>query len=259
MPYRVSASGLSARWDARAGPTEWPRAIHSSRCGASAPIEVASPCPVYTSVSPGSVSTFSRDGVDDRVEVTERPARRTRTTGEQSVTTEQHLRLRQVQTAQTLANGPGVLATRNLVQAIEACPSDRSSCPTPGCIWSTASGHPGAHRIRVSNRSANSGATVMWSLWAWVQITDRTRRPPTASTIASASWAASTTITSSSSPISQMLLSTSTRHRRAQTPPWVTTRSIRSPISRRRRTSRTLLGHSQLHHRSQHQTLLHLR
>ncbi len=36
-----------------------PRSIHSCRCGASAPIDVPSPCPVYTCTSPGSVSSRS--------------------------------------------------------------------------------------------------------------------------------------------------------------------------------------------------------
>jgi hypothetical protein len=35
---------------------QWPRAIHSSSCGASAPMLVESPCPVFTLVSAGSVS-----------------------------------------------------------------------------------------------------------------------------------------------------------------------------------------------------------
>src|SRR5690606_3368024 len=39
---------------------QWPRAIHSSRCGASAPMVVLSPWPVRTSVSGGRVSSRSR-------------------------------------------------------------------------------------------------------------------------------------------------------------------------------------------------------
>jgi hypothetical protein len=57
--------------------------------------------------------------------------------------------------------------------------------------------------------AASAGAASMWSLCAWVQTMARSVRPPSAARIASASWAASTTIASWSSPTIQTLLSTS--------------------------------------------------
>src|SRR5690606_33568709 len=42
------------------GCRQWPRAIHSSRCGASSPILVSSPWPVWTTVSGGRVSSRPR-------------------------------------------------------------------------------------------------------------------------------------------------------------------------------------------------------
>ncbi|CAO0829037.1 hypothetical protein SMICM17S_11848 [Streptomyces microflavus] len=49
----------------------------------------------------------------------------------------------------------------------------------------------------------------MWSLCAWVQTMARSVRPPSAASMAAASWAASMTIASVSSPTIQTLLSTS--------------------------------------------------
>ena len=53
---------------------QWPRAIHSSRCGASAPIVVSSPWPVCTTVSAGRVEQPGADRLDDGGEVGERAA-----------------------------------------------------------------------------------------------------------------------------------------------------------------------------------------
>ena len=66
----------------------------------------------------------------------------------------------------------------------------------------------------------------MWSLWPCVHTTATTCRPPTASSMALASWAASMTITSESSPTIQMLLSTSQLPPSSSKVPWVTTRSM---------------------------------
>ena len=69
-PAPLASVGRGARF----GAGQWPRAIHSSRCGASSPIVVESPWPVWTTVSAGSVSSRVADRLDDRREVRERPA-----------------------------------------------------------------------------------------------------------------------------------------------------------------------------------------
>ena len=66
----------------------------------------------------------------------------------------------------------------------------------------------------------------MWSLWPWVHTMAVTRRPPTAATMADASWAASTITTSSPWPTSQMLFSTSKSWPSREKMPVVRTRSI---------------------------------
>ena len=85
----------------------------------------------------------------------------------------------------------------------------------------------GVQQHRRVERSPSSGATVTWSLWPCVQTTATTLRPPTASTIGCAVWAASKTTTSLSSPTIQMLLSTSQLPPSSSNVPCVTTRSMR--------------------------------
>ncbi|SHT57697.1 Uncharacterised protein [Mycobacteroides abscessus subsp. abscessus] len=70
----------------------------------------------------------------------------------------------------------------------------------------------------------------MWSLCPWVHTTATTLRPPTASMIGCAEWAASKTTTSSPSPTIQMLLSTSQLPPSSSKVPRVITRSI--PLTR---------------------------
>ncbi len=108
-----------------------------------------------------------------------------------------------------------------------ACPGvcrTRRSAPPASIVWpstSQASGsrsgwvcfHSGrsswCSQIVAPVRSARAGAASMWSLWACVHTMAVSRRSPTASAMASASWAASMTIASWSSPTIHTLLSTS--------------------------------------------------
>ncbi|RGC66709.1 hypothetical protein C5N14_22390 [Micromonospora sp. MW-13] len=63
-PVRLPEPGRPAGWltpyRPAGGRGQWPRAIHSSRCGASAPTVVLSPWPVCTTVSGGRVSSRVR-------------------------------------------------------------------------------------------------------------------------------------------------------------------------------------------------------
>ncbi len=80
-------------------------------------------------------------------------------------------------------------------------------------------------------RSARAGAALTWSLWAWVHTIAVSRRSPTASAMAWASWAASMTTASWSSPTIQTLLSTSQVPPSRVNCPEVTRRSIRAAIT----------------------------
>jgi hypothetical protein len=89
----------------------------------------------------------------------------------------------------------------------------------------------GCSQIGASTASASEAAALMWSLCPWVRAMAVTRRPPTASTMGTWSWAASTTTTSRSSPTSQMLLVTShSPPSRAKMPSVVTSSTVGAAI-----------------------------
>ena len=159
-----------------------PRAIHSSRCGASAPIVVESPWPVRTVVSPGRVSSLSRIDVDDRVERRERPPRRSRPALEQRVAAEHACRAPARTGSDEPGEWPGVCSTRSSTPpAVSTSPSASSrSGARFGCVISHSGGSAGLSRIGAAKRSASAGAGLTWSSCAWVQTTATTRRPPTA-------------------------------------------------------------------------------
>src|SRR5436309_2901271 len=80
-------------------------------------------------------------------------------------------------------------------------------------------------------KPCTSSATLMWSLWACVQMIHFTRRPSMASTMGPASWAASMTTHSRSLPTTQMLFSTSKSSPSREKIPLVRTRSMRAGAS----------------------------
>ncbi len=106
---------------------------------------------------------------------------------------------------------PGVCSTvRSAPAASRTWPSSSHwSGSRSGWVSFHSGRSSGCSQITAPVRSARAGAAFTWSLWAWVQTMARSRRPPSASTMASGSCAASMTIASWSSPTIHTLLSTS--------------------------------------------------
>ena len=101
---RPAGRGTGGRGGRRA---QCPRAIHSSRCGASAPMVVGSPWPVRTTVSGGRREQPVPDRVDDRREVRVGPAGRARAALEEGVAGEDGAEARARRGRPRPARGPG--------------------------------------------------------------------------------------------------------------------------------------------------------
>ena len=191
---------------------QWPRAIHSSRCGASAPIVVVSPWPVSTVVSAGSVSSRVRiesmivgKSLNDRP-VAPGPAVEQGVPGEhapRSGACRQHA-------AGGVARACAARSGRSRPTA-SSWPSARSRAgATRGRRRPRASGRPGAGRSGRRSPPDTAAAALMWSSWPWVQTIAGqpcARRPPRGSPRRRGRRRRRRT--SLSSPTSQTLLSTS--------------------------------------------------
>jgi hypothetical protein len=166
--------------------SQCPRAIHSSRCGASSPIDVSSPCPVRTRVSDGSTS--SRVVIDSMI-VGKSDQERPVAPGppRKSVSPENTL----ADAASYKQHPPGVCP--GVCSTFSEVPPARNT--SPSC--SSASGEASAYTSRQSGRSAgckrtgalsadpSATAALMWSLCPWVQMIATVRLPPTAAAIGS--------------------------------------------------------------------------
>jgi len=245
-PSRLAAANSSSRCAAAdtsrptagvyvhgGGIPQYPRAIQSSRCGASSRIDVSSPCPVRTRVSGGSWS--SRDLIDSMIvgksdqdrPVAPGPPRK-------SVSPEKTV----ADSASYKQHPPGVCpGVCRTLSGVRPTRNTSPSCSSPSGL---DSGYTSRHRgrsaacRRTGARSADASATaaLMWSLWPWVPTIATVRRSPTAAAIASWSWAASTMMTSDASPTIQTLFSTSNFSPSMAKMPEVLTRSITATSSR---------------------------
>lgn len=174
---------------------------------------------------PGQHAQAFGDGVQDGREVRERPAGRARSALEKCVP--EMTALRSGMDQQT---DPGSARGVQRVQ-FDTAGAEHLAVVDGAEVLVRVYGSPqhvigGVQQHRGVEGRAEFGATVMWSLWPWVQTTATTLRPPTASMIGAAVWAASNTTTSWSSPTIQMLLSTSQLPPSSSNVPLVTTRSM---------------------------------
>src|SRR6201996_5849878 len=187
---------------------------------------VVSPCPVYTTVSPGSLP--SRPEIDCRIVGKSENDRPVAPGPPENKVSPLNTAPRSGAYQQTdPGECPGVCSARTSVPAtVSVSPSDTARKLLSGWVIRHSTSSPGCSSTGASSASPSSGATVTWSLCPCVHTTATTFRPPTAATMGAAVCAASKTTTSESSPTTQMLLSTSQLPPSSSKGPCVTMRSM---------------------------------